>query len=128
MFYEQLLHAQIPKLQKDGPVVNLFFALLGSAGVKAARRMLMKLKPVHILTNILQVAFVCSNALALSFYFTNYNLPNYTNTFNSKFLPTFMLYALHCTPVRSSTGAKAVLRTLMCQFHTQFNMHYKVKL
>jgi len=35
-FYEQLLHAQIPKAQKDTDDLTVFFALLGSAGVKTS--------------------------------------------------------------------------------------------
>jgi hypothetical protein len=41
----QRLHAQIPKAQKDPDDVNVFFVLLGSACVKAAHKMLMKLTP-----------------------------------------------------------------------------------
>ena len=37
-FYEQLLWAQIPKAQKDSQVKQLL-ALLGSAGIKAARKL-----------------------------------------------------------------------------------------
>jgi len=43
-FYEQLLCAQIPKVQKDSQVVS-FFTLLGSVCAKAAERTLMKLTP-----------------------------------------------------------------------------------
>ncbi len=45
MFYEQLLRAQIPKAQKKIDNLTVFFALLGSALVKAALRTLMKLTP-----------------------------------------------------------------------------------
>jgi len=42
MFYAQLLRAQIPKLQKDAYDIPVFFlALLGSAHVKAANKMLL---------------------------------------------------------------------------------------
>jgi len=41
-FYDQLLHAQIPKAQKDSQVISLF-ALSGSGRLKATRRTLMKL-------------------------------------------------------------------------------------
>jgi len=40
--YEQLLHPQISKAQKNIDSLNVCFALLGSARVKAARKMLMK--------------------------------------------------------------------------------------
>jgi len=40
-FYEQLLHAQIPKTQKDSQVVSLLWTF-GSAHVKAHRTTLMK--------------------------------------------------------------------------------------
>jgi hypothetical protein len=43
-FYEQLLPAQIPKVQKCSQVVILF-ALLVSAHEKAAHKMLVKLTP-----------------------------------------------------------------------------------
>jgi len=46
MFYEQLLHLQIPKVQKKLLDLTVFFALLVSACIKAARRTLMKLNPV----------------------------------------------------------------------------------
>jgi neutral trehalase len=38
IFYEQLLRAQIPNVQKDSQVMNIFFVLLGSACAKAAHR------------------------------------------------------------------------------------------
>jgi len=41
-FYEKLLRAQIPKVQKIQPSCQSFFALLGSVRVKAAHKMLMK--------------------------------------------------------------------------------------
>ena len=44
-FYEQLLRAQIPKVQKKTVKLTSFIALLGSAHVKAALRMLVKLSP-----------------------------------------------------------------------------------
>jgi hypothetical protein len=43
-FYEQLLHMQIPKVQKGTDDFTFFFAYLGSACVKAAPKTLMKLK------------------------------------------------------------------------------------
>jgi hypothetical protein len=39
---EQLLQAKILKVQKNTGKLSVFFALLGSAGVKAALKMLMK--------------------------------------------------------------------------------------
>jgi len=45
MFYEQHLRSQIPKAQKDNDDLNYFFALLGSAHVKASSKMLVKLTP-----------------------------------------------------------------------------------
>ena len=42
-FYEQLLRVQIPKAQKAALLDCLFFALLGTALVKTARRTLVKL-------------------------------------------------------------------------------------
>ncbi len=50
-FYEQLLHTQIPKVQKRQSSCQSFFALLGSAHVKSVHTMLMKLIPgVNIYT------------------------------------------------------------------------------
>ena len=43
-FYEQLLHAQSPKAQKDGQLKQLF-AVLGSAWVKAARKPVDEIDP-----------------------------------------------------------------------------------
>ena len=43
-FYGQLLRAQIPKAQKDSQVKQLL-ALLGSAGVKAARKLVDEIDP-----------------------------------------------------------------------------------
>ena len=43
--YAQLLHVQIPKVQKDSKVKSVCSALLGSAHTKAARKMGMKLTP-----------------------------------------------------------------------------------
>ena len=42
-FYEQLLRLKIPKVQKKSIKLSSFIALLRSAHVKAARRMLVKL-------------------------------------------------------------------------------------
>jgi hypothetical protein len=53
MLYEQLLHTQIPKAQKNTVKSSVFFALLGSARAKAALRMLMKLTPVVKFINAL---------------------------------------------------------------------------
>ncbi len=46
-FYKQLLHTQIPKLKsaKNTVKLSVFFALLGSALVKAERKMLKKSTP-----------------------------------------------------------------------------------
>jgi len=38
MFYEQLLHAQVPKEQKDTDDMNVYFALLGSLRIKAVHK------------------------------------------------------------------------------------------
>jgi len=46
--YEQLLDAQIPKGQKKTVKLSSFFALLGSAPIKAACRMLVKLTPNYL--------------------------------------------------------------------------------
>ncbi len=45
-FFEQLLNLQIPKAEKTVKL-SVFFALSGSAHVKAAHRMLVKLTPDH---------------------------------------------------------------------------------
>jgi len=47
-FYEQLLHAQIPKAQKKTDSMTVFFALLESAHIKAVRKMLVKSTPGQI--------------------------------------------------------------------------------
>ena len=52
-FYEQLLRSQIPKAQKRLSSQLAFFALLGSASVKAACRMLVKLTPVRLPSQII---------------------------------------------------------------------------
>ena len=44
-FYEQLLHAQRSQKRKKQHNLTVFLALLGSAGVKYARKMLVKLTP-----------------------------------------------------------------------------------
>jgi hypothetical protein len=44
-FYVQLLHMQIPKAQKIQSSCQSLFALLGSAHIKAASKMLVKLTP-----------------------------------------------------------------------------------
>jgi len=44
-FYSKLLLAHIPKAQKRTDSLTVFFALLGSSYIKAARRTLMKLAP-----------------------------------------------------------------------------------
>jgi len=46
MFYKQLLHEQIPKTQKILSSCQYFYALSGSASIKAACKTLMKLTPV----------------------------------------------------------------------------------
>ena len=48
-FYEHLVRRKIPKAQKKLLDLTVFFALLGSDGVKAAHRMLMKLTPRLVL-------------------------------------------------------------------------------
>jgi len=53
MFYNQLLHTQIPKAYH----LAVFFALLGSAHVKAACKMLIKLTPGLNFINVLLTAF-----------------------------------------------------------------------
>jgi hypothetical protein len=40
-FYVQLLHLQIPKAQKNSVKPSVFFALLGSARIKAVSKMLL---------------------------------------------------------------------------------------
>ena len=44
-FYEQLLHAQIPKVQKDRHIKQLL-ALLGPSCVKAARKHINEIDPM----------------------------------------------------------------------------------
>jgi len=44
-FYQQLLQVKIPKLQNDTDDLALFFALLGSACVKAARKYVVEINP-----------------------------------------------------------------------------------
>jgi len=43
MFYEQLLLAKMPKVKKA--LMTVFFALWGSAHIKAARKMYVELTP-----------------------------------------------------------------------------------
>jgi hypothetical protein len=50
-FYAHLLCAKIPKVAKDSVYVSVFFALLGSARIKAARKMLVKSTPEHDFVN-----------------------------------------------------------------------------
>jgi hypothetical protein len=57
-FYEQLLRMQIPKAQKR---TSSFFGLMGSAGAKAAHRILMKLTPGVDFINISCTAFMCAD-------------------------------------------------------------------
>jgi len=45
MFYEQDLCMQIPKAQKDTDNLTVFFVLLGSAHVKAARKHVGEINP-----------------------------------------------------------------------------------
>jgi len=52
-FYEQLLHAQIPKAQKNSQVVSPFFVLSRSAHAKADSRMFGKLTPGANFSNVL---------------------------------------------------------------------------
>jgi len=56
-FYEQLLHAWSPKVPKDTDEVTDFFAISGSASVKAARIMLMKLTPGVDFVNMFMKSF-----------------------------------------------------------------------
>ena len=72
MFYAPLLGAKIPKAQKDSQVKQLF-ALLGSARVKAARRMLVKLTPGSHQSFVL-----CDSHSFEPFSFTNKITPNLT--------------------------------------------------
>jgi len=57
IFYEKLLHVQIPKVQKIQSSHQHFFALLGSVHVKSALKILIKLTTGVNFTNILQTAF-----------------------------------------------------------------------
>ena len=52
-FCEQLLRAKIPRAQKKTVRLSSFFALLGSARVKADRRMLVKLNPENLVLAML---------------------------------------------------------------------------
>jgi len=53
---EQLLHLQITKAQKDTDDVSVFFAYLGSVGLRAARQMIIKLtQGVNFTNNLLPV-------------------------------------------------------------------------
>jgi len=56
--YKQLFSAQIPKAQKRHSQVVSLFALSGSAHIKAACRMLIKLTPVVDFINIFRVHFL----------------------------------------------------------------------
>jgi len=51
-FYEQLLLAQLPKVQKDTENLTTFFALLGYEPVKASSKMLVKLTTRYANTTI----------------------------------------------------------------------------
>ncbi len=51
-FYEKLLREQIPKAQKKTDTLTLYFVPLGSARVKASRKMLVKLTSDVILTDL----------------------------------------------------------------------------
>jgi len=53
----QLLFTQIPKAQNDSQFINVFFALLGSACIKASSKMLMKSTPGVNFTNISTSSF-----------------------------------------------------------------------
>jgi len=44
-FYAKLLLPQIPNVQKKSDSLTVFFALLGSAGIKAVQKTMMKLTP-----------------------------------------------------------------------------------
>jgi len=50
-FYAQLSGAKIPKVAKDSVDLSVFFALLGSARIKAAHEMLVKSTPEHDFVN-----------------------------------------------------------------------------
>ena len=60
-FYKQLLRTQTPKAQKKTVKSSSFFALLGSASAKVARRMLVKLTPGANFINVLQAAFTLTD-------------------------------------------------------------------
>jgi len=64
-FYEQLLHAQVPKAQKIQSSHQSFFALFGSVRVKSVRKMLVQSIPdvYHRFLHILVVFhIIASNA------------------------------------------------------------------
>jgi len=56
-FFKQLLHSQIPKLQKNKVKLSVFFLVSGYLCTKAACKMLMKLTTGINFINILQAAF-----------------------------------------------------------------------
>ncbi len=57
MFYEQFLHAQIPKAPKKTENLTVFLVLFGSARLKAAHRGLKKLTPRLNFINFLCTPF-----------------------------------------------------------------------
>jgi len=60
MFYQQLLHAKIPKVQKKRVKLSVFFALSGSECAKAACKTLMKLTPGGLVTQPPSCITLCS--------------------------------------------------------------------
>ncbi len=62
--YEKLLPEEIPNAQKDSQINSVFFALLGSACAKAARKIMVKLTP-----NV-QTLFTCTT--------TTFGAPKYS--------------------------------------------------
>jgi len=63
----QLLRTKIPKAHKDIDDLTVFFALLGSAQVKASCKILMKSTTGVNFTNILQEPF-CTKVFCKAFF------------------------------------------------------------
>jgi len=55
--YTKLLFEQILKEQKEFQVISVFFVLLGSAHVKAARKTLVKFTPIVNFINVISANF-----------------------------------------------------------------------
>jgi len=73
MFYLQLLLVKIPKAQNNSQVINVFFfLLLGSACIKAAIKMLVKLTLSVNFTNILQPAFFVQKFFCKAFLYLRF--------------------------------------------------------